>query len=228
MSIESQDSGIAQVALELVDGDQRGHPAASYRRSPIVTDVGQAFKVLLVEDDPADVLMTREALDGNGNHTLSVVPDGTEAMAYLRRQAPYGQAPTPNLILLDLNLPKRSGREVLADLKDDPHLRMIPVVVLTPSASEDDIIASYRLHANAYVIKPVDFDQFTTTVRRIGDFFLSAARLPPLVFAGPAEGLPRTTATAAPARAGRPPKRTNTPEAHSIHAQLGNTDRGRG
>ena len=146
--------------------------AASYRRSPIVTDVGQAFKVLLVEDDPADVLMTREALDGNGNHTLSVVPDGTEAMAYLRRQGPYGQAPMPNLILLDLNLPKRSGREVLADLKDDPHLRMIPVVVLTTSTAEDDIIASYRLHANAYVVKPVDFDQFSKAVSELGCYWV--------------------------------------------------------
>ena len=228
MSIESQDSGIGHVALELHDGDQRGHPAASYRRSPIVTDVGQAFKVLLVEDDPADVLMTREALDGNGNHTLSVVPDGTEAMAYLRRQGPYGQALMPNLILLDLNLPKRSGREVLADLKDDPHLRVIPVVVLTTSTAEDDIVASYRLHANAYVIKPTDFDEFTQTVRRIGEFFLSAARVPPLVFYGPADGVPGPTATAAPAHPGRPPKRTNTPQAHSTHAQLGNADRGRG
>jgi CheY-like chemotaxis protein len=226
MSIESQ-SDIGHVALELDDGDQRGLPAAQYPRSPTVNDVAHAFKVLLVEDDPADVLMTREALDGNGNHTLSVVPDGTEAMAYLRRQGPYGQAPMPNLILLDLNLPKRSGREVLADLKDDPHLRVIPVVVLTTSTSEDDIIASYRLHANAYVIKPVDFDQFTQTVRRIGDFFLSAARIPPLVFYGPAEGVPRTTATAAPARAGTP-KRTNAPEAYSIHARLGSADRGQG
>ena len=147
-----------------------------------MNDAAQAFDVLLVEDDPADVLMTREALDGNGDHTLSVIPDGTEAMAYLRKQGPYGQAPTPNLILLDLNLPKRSGREVLADLKDDPHLRVIPVVVLTTSTAEDDIIASYRLHANAYVIKPVDFDQFTQAVLRIGDFFLSAAHIPPLVF----------------------------------------------
>ena len=228
MSTESHASKIGRVALDATTVTVPGLPAAQHPRSPVVNGVAHTFTVLLVEDDPADVLMTREALDGNGNHTLSVVPDGIEAMAYLRRQAPYGQAPTPNLILLDLNLPKRSGREVLADLKDDPHLRMIPVVVLTTSASEDDIIASYRLHANAYVVKPVDFDQFTTTVRRIGDFFLSAARLPPLVFAGPAEGLPRTTATAAPARAGRPPKRTNTPEAHSIHAQLGNTDRGRG
>jgi len=228
MSIESQDTDIAHVALELDDGDQRGHPAAQHPRSPIVTDVAHTFKVLLVEDDPADVLMTREALDGNGNHTLSVVPDGTEAMAYLRRQGPYGQAPMPNLILLDLNLPKRSGREVLADLKDDPQLRVTPVVVLTTSTAEDDIIASYRLHANAYVIKPTDFDEFTTTVRRIGDFFLSAARVPPLVFYGPANGVPHPTATAAPARAGRPPKRTNTPEAHSIHARLGNADRGQG
>ena len=225
MSNQPPDSKIGRVALDLDDCDQRG--LGSVSAEPTVNGVGQAFKVLLVEDDPADVLMTREALDGNGNHTLSVVPDGTEAMAYLRRQGPYGQAPMPNLILLDLNLPKRSGREVLADLKDDPHLRVIPVVVLTTSTAEDDIVASYRLHANAYVVKPVDFDQFTQTVRCIGDFFLSAARVPPLVFYGPAKGVPRTTATAAPARAGRPPTR-NAPEAHSIHARLGNADRGQG
>lgn len=149
-----------------------------------MNDVAQNFEVLLVDDDPADVLMTREALDGNGYHTLSVVPDGVEAMAYLRRQGPYAQAPRPNLILLDLNLPRRTGREVLADVKDDPYLRVIPVVVLTSSTSEDDIIASYRLHANAYVIKPVEFDQFAQAVHRIGDFFLSAARMPPMVFDG--------------------------------------------
>lgn len=150
-----------------------------------MNDVARTFEVLLVDDDPADVLMTREALDGNGYHTLSVVPDGVEAMAYLRRQGPYAQAPMPSLILLDLNLPRRTGREVLADVKDDPRLRVIPVVVLTTSTSEDDIIASYRLHANAYVIKPVEFDQFAQVVRRIGDFFLSAARIPPMVFDGP-------------------------------------------
>jgi len=149
-----------------------------------VNDVAQNFKVLLVEDDPADVLITREALDGNGYHTLSVVPDGVEAMAYLRRQGPYAQASRPNLILLDLNLPRRTGREVLADVKDDPYLRVIPVVVLTTSTSEDDIIASYRLHANAYVVKPAEFDQFAQAVHRISDFFLSAARIPSMIFDG--------------------------------------------
>lgn len=190
-----------------------------------MSDVVPIFEVLLVEDDPADVLMTREALDGA--HTLSVVPDGVEAMAYLRRQHPYGQAPRPNLILLDLNLPKRSGREVLADLKSDPYFRVIPVVVLTTSGSEDDILASYQLHANAYVIKPVDFDQFAQTLRRIGDFFLSAARIPPLIWESLAAGAPGASATAPPARTGGPPTRT-APEAHSIRGRLGSAARGQG
>lgn len=142
------------------------------------------FEVLLVEDDPADVLITREAFEDSNSHALNVVSDGVEAMAYLRREGPYGEALRPDLMLLDLNLPRKPGREVLADVKTDPWLRMIPVVILTTSQSEEDIVASYQLHANAYVIKPVDFEQFAASVRRIGDFFLSIARLPPMTWEG--------------------------------------------
>jgi len=144
----------------------------------------QPFEVLLVEDDPADVLITREVFEGSKAHALNVVADGVEAMAYLRREGQYGQAQRPDLMLLDLNLPRKPGREVLADVKNDPWLRMIPVVILTTSEAEEDIVASYQLHANAYVIKPVDFDQFSQSVRRIGDFFLSIARLPPMTWEG--------------------------------------------
>jgi len=144
----------------------------------------QVFEVLLVEDDPADVLITREAFENSDGHALNVVADGVEAMAYLRREGQYEEALRPDLLLLDLNLPRKPGREVLADIKTDPWLRMIPVVVLTTSEAEEDIVASYQLHANAYVIKPVDFEQFAASVRQIGDFFLSIARVPPLTWEG--------------------------------------------
>jgi CheY-like chemotaxis protein len=135
--------------------------------------------VLLVEDDPGDVLMTREAFEDNKLHNrLTVVPDGVTAMEYLRKEGEYADAPTPDLVLLDLNLPRMDGREVLAALKDDPALRSIPVVVLTTSEAEEDVVRSYALHANAYVTKPVDFDQFINVVRQIDDFFVEVVRLP--------------------------------------------------
>jgi CheY-like chemotaxis protein len=138
------------------------------------------IEVLLVEDDPGDVLMTREAFEDNKvRNRLNVVSDGEEALAYLRRQGPYANAARPDLILLDLNLPRRDGREVLAEIKKDETLHQIPVVVLTTSQSEEDILRSYQLHANAYVTKPVDFDRFIQVVRRIDDFFLTVAKLPP-------------------------------------------------
>ncbi|TMM36141.1 MAG: response regulator [Actinobacteria bacterium] len=139
-----------------------------------------AIEVLLVEDDPGDVLMTREAFEEHkiGNR-LHVVPDGVEALAYLRREEPYPHAVRPDLILLDLNLPRRDGREVLKEIKDDESLRHIPVVVLTTSQLEEDILRSYQLHANAYVTKPVDFDRFIQAVRQIDEFFVSVVRLPP-------------------------------------------------
>jgi CheY-like chemotaxis protein len=138
------------------------------------------IEVLLVEDDPGDVLMTREAFEEHrvGNR-LHVVPDGVEALAYLRREEPYPDAVRPDLILLDLNLPRRDGRQVLKEIKSDKSLRSIPVVVLTTSQRDEDILRSYQLHANAYVTKPVDFDQFIKAVRQIDEFFVSVVKLPP-------------------------------------------------
>jgi CheY-like chemotaxis protein len=138
------------------------------------------IEVLLVEDDPGDVLMTREAFEEHKlRNSLSVVSDGAEALAYLRREGQYADAPVPDLILLDLNLPRRDGREVLAEIKKDPVLCRIPVVVLTTSQAEEDVLRSYQLHANAYVTKPVDFDRFITVVKQIDEFFVSVVRLPP-------------------------------------------------
>jgi CheY-like chemotaxis protein len=135
--------------------------------------------VLLVEDDDGDVLMTREAFEHHKiRNNLHVVRDGEEALQFLRREGPYADAPRPGLILLDLNLPRRDGREVLAELKDDPELRVIPVVVLTTSEAEEDILRSYTLHANAYVSKPVDFDRFIDVIRQIDDFFVTVVKLP--------------------------------------------------
>jgi CheY-like chemotaxis protein len=138
-----------------------------------------SVSVLLVEDDPGDVLMTREAFeDFISDNTLHVVCDGVEAMAFLRREVPYADAPTPDLVLLDLNLPRMDGREVLAAIKNDAALRQIPVVVLTTSEAEEDVRRSYQLHANAYVTKPVDFDRFVDVVRAIDDFFVTVVRRP--------------------------------------------------
>ena len=135
--------------------------------------------VLLVEDDPGDVLMTREAFTENKvANRLAVVPDGVDAMAFLRKEGEYADAPTPDLVLLDLNLPRMDGREVLAAMKSDDELRRIPVVVLTTSEAEEDVLRSYALHANAYVTKPVDFERFIEVVRKIDDFFVSVVRLP--------------------------------------------------
>ncbi|MFJ4771016.1 response regulator [Streptomyces uncialis] len=135
--------------------------------------------VLLVEDDAGDELMTREAFEDNkiGN-TLYVVRDGLEALDFLHRRGEHVDAPLPDLILLDLNLPKYDGREVLKQIKSDARLSHIPVVVLTTSAAEEDILRSYRLHANAYVTKPVDFDQFIRAIRQIDEFFVTVVRLP--------------------------------------------------
>lgn len=137
------------------------------------------IEVLLVEDDPGDVVLTREAFaDNKVSNKLSIVSDGEEAMRFLRREGDYTDAPRPDLVLLDLNLPRMDGRQVLQAIKDDETLRTIPVVVLTTSEAEEDIIRSYRLHANAYVTKPVDFDQFIKVVRQIDDFFVSVVKLP--------------------------------------------------
>jgi len=143
----------------------------------IASDV-RVINVLLVEDDPGDVLMTREAFEEYLNNRLDVVNDGAEAIAYLRREGEYADAPRPDLILLDLNLPRRDGREVLAEVKADESLRHIPVIVLTTSQADEDVLRSYQLHANAYVTKPVDFDGFIEAIRQIDHFFVSVVQLP--------------------------------------------------
>ena len=143
-------------------------------------NVVRPIEVLLVEDDEGDVLITREALaEGKVLNRLHVVGDGVEAVDFLRRKKPHANATRPDLILLDLNLPKRDGHQVLADIKSDADLRRIPVVVLSTSSADEDILRSYDLHANAYVTKPVDFDRFVDVIRRIDDFFISVANLPP-------------------------------------------------
>jgi len=143
---------------------------------PILLSV---IHVLLVEDDEGDVLMTREAFEHYKiTNQLHVVRDGEQAVQFLRREGPYVDAPRPDLILLDLNLPRFDGRQVLAEIKADPELRMIPVVVLTTSEAEEDILRSYTLHANAYVTKPVDFDRFIDVIRKIDEFFVTVVKLP--------------------------------------------------
>ena len=139
----------------------------------------KAIDVLLVEDDPGDVLMTQEAFSDNKlRNRLWVVADGVEALQFLRKEGAHAEAPTPDLVLLDLNLPRMDGREVLEAVKSDERLRKIPVVVLTTSESEEDVVRSYSLHANAYVTKPVDFDRFIDVVRQIDEFFVEVVRLP--------------------------------------------------
>ena len=140
----------------------------------------QAMHVLLVEDDPGDVLMTREAFEHNKlRNVLHVVTDGEQALQFLRRTGDYADAPRPGLILLDLNLPRRDGLEVLAELKADPVLKVIPVVILTTSQAHEDILRSYALHANAYVSKPVDFERFMDVIRQIDNFFVTVVKLVP-------------------------------------------------
>ncbi len=142
-------------------------------------DQSEEIEVLLVEDDPGDVLMTREAFEQHKlRNTLHVVSDGVEALSFLRQEGQYADVPRPDLVLLDLNLPRKDGREVLAEIKADPQLRRTPVVVLTTSEAEEDVLRSYDLHANAYVTKPVDFDRFIDVVRRIDSFFVTVVKLP--------------------------------------------------
>ena len=137
------------------------------------------IEVLLVEDDPGDVMMTREAFqDYKLQNQLHVVSDGAEEMEFLRQEGEYAGRPRPDLVLLDLNLPRMDGRQVLEAIKSDPELASIPVVVLTTSENEDDVLRSYSLHANAYVTKPVDFARFIEVIRQIDDFFVTVVRLP--------------------------------------------------
>jgi chemotaxis family two-component system response regulator Rcp1 len=138
------------------------------------------IEILLVEDNPGDADLAREALENSKIlNTLSVVVDGEEAMLFLRRSGKYAEAPRPDLILLDLNLPKKNGHEVLAELKTDEELKRIPVVILTASKDEEDILKSYNLHANCFITKPIDLHQFVRVVRAIEDFWLTIVKLPP-------------------------------------------------
>ena len=137
------------------------------------------IEILLVEDNPGDARLAVEALkDSEMPNNLHTVGDGEEAMAYLRREGRYADAPLPNLILLDLNLPKKDGREVLAEIKGDPELRHIPVVIMTISNSEEDIVNTYNLHANCYITKPIDLEDFMNVFKSLADFWLRVVRLP--------------------------------------------------
>ena len=140
---------------------------------------GRSVEILLVEDSPGDVRLTKEALrEAKVRNKLHVVNDGVEALAFLRRQGKYDAAPRPDVILLDLNLPRKDGREVLAEIKDDDDLRRIPVVILTTSQDERDILRAYDLHANCYITKPVDLDQFIAVIQSIESFWLTIVTLP--------------------------------------------------
>lgn len=144
-----------------------------------IDSLGRPADFLLVEDNPGDVRLTQEALKSHKvQNNLHVVGDGEEAMAFLRKQGKYANAPRPDIILLDLNLPRKDGREVLADIKSDPSLKSIPVVVITSSEAEQDVIRSYNLNANCYVTKPVNLDQFIKVVQSINDFWLTIVKLP--------------------------------------------------
>lgn len=144
-----------------------------------MTPARRAIDVLLVEDDPGDVLLTREVMEHNEiTKTLHVASDGQEGLDFLYKRGAHADAPQPDLILLDLNLPKYDGRQLLEQIKSDADLCHIPVVVLTTSSAEEDVLTSYQLHANAYVTKPVDVDQFMKAVRQIDEFFIQVVRLP--------------------------------------------------
>ncbi len=144
-----------------------------------MTNPRREVHILLVEDDPGDVLMTQEAFEYHRiRNPLHIVTDGAAALRFLRREGEHTDAPRPGLILLDLNLPRVNGREVLAEIKFDEQLRRIPVVVLTTSQAEEDIVRSYNLHANAYITKPVDFTSFMDVIRQIDNFFITLVQLP--------------------------------------------------
>ncbi len=138
------------------------------------------IEILLVEDNPGDVVLTQEALrEGKIRNRLSVAKDGVEAMAFLRREGEFANAPRPDLILLDLNMPRKNGSEVLMEVKSDPDLKTIPVVILTTSDAEQDVLKAYQFNANCYITKPVEFDRFVKVVQTIDEFWLSIVQLPP-------------------------------------------------
>jgi two-component system, chemotaxis family, response regulator Rcp1 len=144
-----------------------------------MSDIHELVQILLVEDNPGDVRLTREALkEAKFRNTLQVVGDGVEALAYLRRQGRYSDAVRPHLVMLDLNMPRMDGRALLAEIKSDPNLMRIPVVVLSSSEAESDIARAYELHANCYVTKPVDIDHFLTVVKSIEEFWVEIVKLP--------------------------------------------------
>jgi chemotaxis family two-component system response regulator Rcp1 len=146
----------------------------------VETKVGKPIVILLVEDNPGDVDLARAAMEESKvRNILHTVGDGVEAMLFLRSEGKYAEAPRPDLVLLDLNLPKKDGREVLAEIKSDPDLRRIPVVILTISKDEEDILRSYNLHANCFITKPIDLNQFVKVVKAIEDFWLTIVKLPP-------------------------------------------------
>lgn len=140
---------------------------------------GQPIEILLVEDNPGDVRLTMEAFkDGKVQNKLHIAKDGMEATAFLHREGKYADAPRPDLILLDLHLPKKDGYEVLAEIKEDPELKQIPVVILTSSKAEEDVLKTYNLHANCYITKPIDLEQFIMVVKSIRDFWFTIVKLP--------------------------------------------------
>ena len=143
-------------------------------------ETGRNIEILLVEDNPGDVRLAQEAFkDAKVHNVMYTVGDGEEAMAFLRREGKYSEVGRPDLILLDLNLPKKDGREVLAEIKTDERLKLIPVVILTVSKDEEDILKTYNLHANCYITKPIDFEQFMKVVKSIEEFWLTIVKLPP-------------------------------------------------
>jgi CheY-like chemotaxis protein len=146
----------------------------------VAPNEGDPIEILLAEDNPGDVRLTEKALDhGNIINNLHVVKNGVEALQFLRQEGEFSDKPRPDLVLLDLNMPKKDGREVMEEMKGDPSLRRIPVVVLTSSEAEEDVVRSYELNANAYLTKPVDFDGFVDIVKRIEDFWFSVVKMPP-------------------------------------------------
>lgn len=146
----------------------------------MIEPVGRPIEILLVEDSPGDVRLTQEVFrEGRVRNNLNVVGDGVQALAFLRKQEPYLQVPCPDLILLDLNLPKKDGRTVLEEIKADEKLRRIPIVILTTSNAEEDIIKAYDLHANCYISKPIDLEQFIQVIKSIEQFWLTIVKLPP-------------------------------------------------
>jgi chemotaxis family two-component system response regulator Rcp1 len=151
-------------------------------RLSVETSNTEPIEILMVEDNVKDARLAEETLrDSKIHNNLYHVKDGVEAMQFLHRQGAYAQAPHPDLILLDLNLPRKDGREVLAEIKEDPELRLVPVVVLTTSEAERDLVRTYDLHANAYVVKPIDLDRFVEVVQAIEDFWFAIVKLPPKV-----------------------------------------------